>query len=313
MFVFTPKNPHVSFYAATIGFFDGVHRGHRFLLRQVADEAVRRGLGSMAITFRQHPRRTLQSDWQPHLLSTPSEKRTAILACGIQRCEMLDFTLDMAHLTSEEFMRIYLKEQLSVRVLVIGYDHHFGSDVASTFADYQREGARLGIEVVEAQRFSEGEVTVSSSVIRRYLQEGNARQAAACLGRPYALSGHVVSGFQIGRTIGFPTANLVPDSSELLVPARGVYAVFAETEGGTRYPAMLNIGLRPTLGDNHATTIEVHLLGFKGDLYGTRLTLHFIERLRDEQAFPCLEALTGQLQADAANASALLSSDFSRF
>lgn len=296
-------------YAATIGFFDGVHRGHQFLLHQVVTEAERRGLQSMAITFRQHPRRTLQSDWQPQLLSTPSDKRAAILACGINRCEMLDFTLEMSRLTSAEFMRICLKEQLGVKVLVIGYDHHFGSDVHATFADYLRMGNSLGIEVVAAEKFADDDIAVSSSVVRRHLLEGNVHEAATALGRPYTLSGHVTAGFQIGRTLGFPTANIVPDNPELLVPARGVYAVYACTQDGTPHPAMLNIGLRPTFSNAPAVTIEAHLLHFTGNLYGQRLTLHFIERLRSEQAFSSAEALRSQLADDAANAETLLSSN----
>ncbi len=286
-------------YVATIGFFDGVHLGHQHLLRQVTAEAARRGVDSMAVTFKQHPRRTLHADWQPRLLCTLQEKQRIILTCGITRCAVLDFTPDMARLTSAEFLRTWLAGRLGVRVLLVGYDHHFGADVQSGFSDYRRAGAAVGIDVLQAERFSLPGLAVSSSAIRRSLDAGDVEQAAACLGRPYCLPGRVGEGLRIGRTLGFPTANLVPEDAALLVPARGAYAAYAVTADGQHHPAMVGIGRRPTFGQSNALTIEAHLLGFSGDLYGQSLSLHFVRRLREEHTFPNPAALVSQLRRDA--------------
>ncbi len=284
--------------AATIGFFDGVHLGHRYLLQQVADEAVRRGLGTMAVTFAQHPRQTLQTDFRPKLLSTPEEKLQLLAGCGVDACAVLDFTKEMAAMTAEEFMRSILKEQLGVRCLVIGYDHRFGSNRAEGFEDYVRHGAALSIEVVQAKPLESGDFTVSSSAVRRLLSVGDVESAKRCLDRSYTLEGTVVEGRQVGRELGFPTANLRPLSAEKLVPAFGVYAVRSEVAGRT-YAAMLNIGRRPTLENGDDASVEAHLFGFEGDLYGSSLTLHFEHRLRDEQKFETLDDLRRQLAADA--------------
>lgn len=286
-------------YVATIGFFDGVHLGHQHLLRQVVAEAERRGVGAMAVTFKQHPRRTLHADWQPRLLCTLDDKRQAILDCGITRCEVLDFTPDMARLTSAEFLRTWLAARLGVRVLLIGYDHHFGADVQSGFSDYRRAGAAVGIDVLRAERFSLSGLTVSSSAIRRSLDAGDVEGAAACLGRLYSLPGRVGEGLRVGRTLGFPTANLVPEDPYLLIPARGAYAAYAVTADGLRHPAMVGIGRRPTFGRHNGLTIEAHLLGFSADLYGQSLSLHFVRRLREEHTFPNPAALVSQLRRDA--------------
>lgn len=284
-------------YVATIGFFDGVHRGHQFLLGQVMEDARRRGMRSMAVTFAEHPCAVLAPDRCPPLLTTPAAKRALIERMGIDRCEMLHFTPDMARLTSSQFLRL-LAEEYDVRVLLTGYDHHFGADVKSTSADYRRFGAEVDIDVVQAPPLVLGQA-VSSSAIRAALAEGRMEDAVRWLGRPYTLSGDVVKGCRIGRTIGFPTANVVVERPDILIPAHGVYAAWAVMQNGERRMAMVNIGCRPTFGAELPETIEAHLLHFDGDIYCERLTLHFVARLRDERHFEDAERLRRQLTDDA--------------
>lgn len=290
---------------ATVGFFDGVHLGHQYLFRQVRAAAAASGCASLAVTFDLHPRQVLSADYRPELLTTLREKLDLLATCGIDACAVLRFTPAMAALTSREFMSRYLAGAFGVRRLVVGYDHHFGSDTGATLADYQAAGRALGIDVVPADAFSTAEFTVSSSTVRRLLEGGNVERATQCLGRPYVLAGTVVEGCRVGRDLGFPTANLRPSDPGKLVPGRGVYAVEA-TVGARTYGAMLNIGWRPTLDDGRGPTVEAHLFGFSGNLYGSGLTLRFLHRLRDEQRFDSLEALQAQLRADAARCRQLL-------
>lgn len=292
-----PANEEVR-YCATIGFFDGVHRGHQFLLCQLKNEARRRGMQSLVVTFATHPRKTLLTDYRPKLLTPTDEKILQLSACGVDACAVLDFTPELAALSAAEFMEKYLLRQFSVACLIVGYDHRFGTGRAEGFPDYVRHGKNLGIEVLQAEAFVETEQTVSSSVVRRQLEAGNVREAAQNLGRPYALYGTVVEGRRVGRQLGFPTANLRPSHPDLLIPACGVYAVRAEVEGNS-YGAMLNIGRRPTLDNGNDCSIEAHLFDFSGILYGKQLRLHFVDRLRDEMKFESLEALKQQLKADA--------------
>ncbi len=292
---------------ATIGFFDGVHRGHLHLLGQVAAEARRRGLATCVVTFADHPRRTLAADFQPRLLTTLDEKLRLLDEAGVDRCCVLHFDRAMAALTARTFMERYLVRQLGVRALVIGYDHHFGSSREEGFAHYVRYGRELGIDVVRARAFDTAGVTVSSSAIRRFLEGGNAEMARLCLGRPYRLGGTVTEGRRVGRQLGFPTANLVPGCADKVVPATGAYAARALTDEAT-YGAMVNIGVCPTFDTDGRLTIEAHLFDFDGDLYGHALQLDFIGRLRGEQRFDSPEALRRQLLTDASVARQLLRS-----
>ena len=297
-----PVSPQLSdetgLYCATIGFFDGVHQGHRFLLEQVKATANRLQLQPMVVTFKNHPRQTLQTDYRPLLLTTPEHKVELLSECGMAACAVLQFTAEMAALSAKDFMQHYLYEHLGVRALVIGYDHRFGHNRNEGFEDYQKYGRDMGMEVILAQPLRNADYTVSSSVVRRLLEAGEVQKAATCLGRPYHLTGTVVEGRHVGRDLGFPTANLQPEHPYLLVPARGVYAIFAEVDGN-RYPAMLNIGRRPTLNNGSDCSIESHLFGFNGNLYGKTITLYFQQHLRDEQKFNSLEELKAQLQKDA--------------
>lgn len=284
---------------ATIGFFDGVHRGHRYLIGRVTDTARRLGLESAVITFDRHPRQVLNSDYRPSMLSTPVEKLALLSATGIDRCVILPFSRDMAALTAREFMQGVLADRLNVSTLITGYDNRFGRDRAEGFDDYVRYGRKTGIEVMSARPFVLNGVNVSSSVIRSFLSEGEVGMAALCLGYPYMLTGTVVGGEQVGRHIGFPTANMLPDDAAKLVPAPGVYAVRVTLSGhqGT-LPAMMNIGTRPTF-EGHNVTLETHILGFSGDIYGEQMGVSFVSRLRAERKFRNAGELAAQLKRDA--------------
>lgn len=252
---------------ATIGFFDGVHRGHRFLIERLKEDAKAAGLESTVITFERHPRQVLSSDYQPKLLTTFEEKRLLLSRTGVDNCAVLQFDRQMAQMTAREFMERVLAGLLNVKRLYIGYDHRFGHNREEGFEDYVRYGRELGIEVLQNTAFDLEGVNVSSSVIRSFLQEGEVEMAARCLGYPYFVSGKVMPGVQEGRKLGFPTAN-IEVTAEKLIPASGVYAVTARLEGSaTLKLAMMNIGTRPTFGENEQT-LEVHILDFEDNIYG---------------------------------------------
>lgn len=289
--------------AATIGFFDGVHCGHQYLIDEVKRLAQARGLKSMVITFDQHPRQVLQADYVPQLLTTTQEKVQLLQDLGVDHVEVLHFTPQMAALSAQQFMQQVLKERLGVRLLLIGYDHRFGHNRAEGFEQYVQYGREMGIDVVQNTAYTSPDgIRVSSSVVRRLLTEGDVAMAARCLGRPYQLQGTVAHGFAEGRKMGFPTANLDVSGQSLLIPARGVYAVRVGfgNEACVR-PAMLNIGQRPTFG-GLLTTIEAHVFHFNADVYGQPMRVAFVDRLRQEQRFDSVEALERQLAVDQCDA-----------
>lgn len=283
---------------ATIGFFDGVHHGHGDLLNHVAEQAEAEGLASVAITFDRHPRQVLDPSYQPLLLTTFDEKLKNLSRTRIKYCVVLPFTREMAAMSARRFMDEVLSRRLHVRHLVVGYDHHFGHDRGEGFDDYVRYGREMGIAVDQWTVFRMRGQSVSSSLIRRCLQAGEAQRAAECLGYYYQMTGRVVKGQQVGRQMGFPTANIEVDKEKLL-PASGVYAVKVWTERSTLpYMAMMNIGVRPTFGGGDLS-LEVHIFGFHGDLYGQQLEVQFLHRVREERRFSSMEELSQQLQADA--------------
>lgn len=203
---------------ATIGFFDGVHMGHRYLIQQVKEIAAAKGLRSALVTFPVHPRKVMNAAYHPELLTTPEEKTNLLAGTGVDYCLMLDFTPDISRLTAKEFMTQILKERFQVKYLVIGYDHRFGHNRSEGFDDYVRYGQAIGIEVIRAQAYTDDiqidtiqSAPVSSSLIRKLLHQGDVDAAARCLGYEYFLDGTVVGGYQVGRKIGFPTANLSVD------------------------------------------------------------------------------------------------------
>lgn len=253
----------------------------------------------MVITFDRQPRQLFDPSFQPQLLSTLEEKATYLKAIGVEQIVVLPFTKELAALSAEAFIREVLWEQLSVRLLVTGYDNRFGHNRSEGFDDYVRYGQSLGMEVLQGhvEMMNEG-TAVSSTALRQLLTEqGRVDLMPAYLTRPYSMTGHVVSGEHIGQTLGFPTANLELDSTEKLIPASGVYAVWASLDGGPQMPAMMNIGTRPTF-NGHLQTLEVHIFNKVGDIYGRRLAVTFVCRLREERRFESREALTAQLSED---------------
>ena len=288
--------PDTDRYAATIGFFDGVHLGHVHLLEDLKTISAARGLKSMAITFPEHPRQILQSDYRPRLLSTPQDKMRMLEQTGIDFCFPLHFTTALAALDARTFMTDFLQKKLGVSTLLVGHDHHFGHDTNLTVEDYRRIGNEIGMEVVPADAYLYKGVPVSSSRIRRELVAGNVKAANDMLGYRYTISGTVIHGMQNGRKMGFPTANLGPYCEFMQIPADGVYSSLATVDGET-WPAMLNIGFRPTF-EGKARTIEAHLLGFDRDIYFHELTLEFVDFLRPERRFDSPQELAAQLEAD---------------
>ena len=287
---------------ATIGFFDGVHIGHCHLINMLKKVARERGVEACVITFDRHPRQVVQPEWCPEMLTTLEEKTQLLEATGIDRCEVLHFDREMANQSAHDFMPHTLKEKLGVSILVTGYDNRFGHNRSEGFEDYVRYGKEIGIEVIKGEELTDGSNNVSSSSIRRMLKEGRIEDATRCLGREYQLTGTVVGGEHIGRTIGFPTANIRPDDSSKLIPANGVYAVDVWSQAGdiNRERAMLNIGTRPTFNGT-ATTIEVHIPHFAGNLYGSTLSIAFLRKIREERKFDSPEALVEQLNKDLNN------------
>lgn len=282
--------------AATIGFFDGVHRGHRFLLEQVKEEAAGKGLCPSVITFPTHPRQVLQPDFHPQLLSTPAEKLHLLEEAGIANCILLPFTAELSRLSAKEFM-LLLRTEYNVRTLVIGYDHRFGHNRLESFEDYVRYGQELDIDIVQARAYTQENAKVSSSAIRELLSLGEVHTASRLLGYPYPLEGTVTDGYRVGRKIGFPTANLRVDHPFKLVPAEGVYAVKVEVEG-QQHLGMLNIGHRPTLNNGADRSIEVHILDFAGDIYRQNIRIEFLRFLRPETKFASIEELISQIEKD---------------
>lgn len=283
---------------ATIGFFDGVHRGHRFLIDRVIEEAQRSGMSSAVITFDRHPREVLQTDYQPDLLSTLDEKLLLLSKTHVDNTVVLHFDASLAALTAHDFMRDVLQRQLKVRKLIIGYDNRFGHNRSEGFDDYVRYGKELGIEVIRADAFLPDDVRVSSSVIRTCLREGRVEDANRLLGYDYTIESRIVSGYQNGRKMGFPTANLDVTRCQQLLPASGVYAVLVRLKDSVGWKrGMMNIGHRPTFNGT-STSMEVNLFNFSGDLYGQELLVSFISRIRDERKFDSIDALAEQLQHD---------------
>ena len=280
-------------YVATIGMFDGVHRGHQFVLQHVADEARQRGLQSMAITF---------DKIGPQTLTPLDQKRLLLTKTGIDRIEVLTFNEALKQMTAREFMEQELRDRLGVKVLLTGYDNRFGHNRTEGFDDYVRYGKELGIEVLQLPQ--EGEI--SSSIIRQLVIEGDIHKANELLGNPYTILGSVEHGEHIGTKLGYPTANLVLIDKCQLIPAAGVYAVKIRLENSVEWKhGMMNIGMRPTF-DGQSQTLEVNVFRLKENLYGQQLQVAFFERLRGEQRFDNIEALKAQLQQDAIEAERIL-------
>jgi riboflavin kinase/FMN adenylyltransferase len=284
-------------FIATVGFFDGVHIGHRHLIDQVKREAARRGLPSAVITFPVHPRKVLQTDYQPALLCGFDEKIEQLATTGIDYCISLPFTVELSQLSAKEFMQKVLKEKLRVDTLFVGYDHRFGRDREDSYPEYRQYGKEIGMHVILATELQVGDDDVSSSEIRRLLKGGKIKEANELLSYNYRLSGKIVEGYQVGRTIGYPTANMRVWERYKVVPELGVYAVMVHLRD-LIYPGMLYIGRRPTLHTDNEISVEVNLFDFNGNLYNQSMSVEFIDFIRSDRKFDTKEELVAQIHQD---------------
>lgn len=283
---------------AATGFFDGVHLGHREVVKQMCSYARREGKESMIVTFWPHPRSVLQQDADRlRLLTTLQEKKDLCASLGVDRFEVIPFSREFSLMSAREFVSGYLRDRFGVSTLILGYDHRLGHDSFANLEQMMEVVASCGVEPVRIERFDMESGAVSSTIIRNRLSEGNIKDARLMLGYRYGLCGVVVAGNRIGRTIGFPTANLQLYEPLKLVPRNGVYSVWVEVLGKT-YKGICNIGRRPTIGEGNALTIEVHILDFDEDIYGLDVKIEFEARLRDEMKFESLDALKKQLLSD---------------
>jgi riboflavin kinase/FMN adenylyltransferase len=287
--------PHFS--VVTSGTFDGVHLGHQKILGRLKELAERKQGETVLLTYWPHPRLILQpEDNSLRLLTTLTEKVKLLEELGVDHLIFLPFTKELSQMSSEEFIRDILVEKIQTKTLVIGYDHKFGKNREGSFEYLQSHSHLFGFAIEEISRQDVDDLGVSSTKIRTALAQGDISTANKYLGRPYDLSGQVVKGQQIGRSLGFPTANIQIAEDYKLLPRDGAYAVHAEVNS-IQYKAILNIGDRPTV-DGQKKTIEAHLIDFEGDLYGQELRVYFQEFLREEKKFESLDALKNQLVVD---------------
>ena len=293
---------------AATGFFDGVHRGHRAVLDTVIDIAAKQGKIPAVVTFWPHPRAVLQQDAAKfRLLTTLEEKKRLLGNLGIEQVHVLPFNKEFAAQTTQQFFQKYLVGMFGVSTLVPGYDHRVGNDLDQTQQQMFEIARSLGIEPVRVGEFenTKDHVVISSTKIREALCGGDIPFATSMLGYRYGLEGAVVEGKKIGRTMGFPTANIKLYEPLKLLPANGVYAVWVEVQNKI-YKGITNIGTRPTVSLGNEKSIETHILGFDEDIYGLPLKLEFVERLRAEEKFASLDQLKSQLEIDSGSANAIL-------
>lgn len=285
--------------AATIGSFDGVHMGHAAMLGELRAAASEKGLPLMVVTFARHPRMLFNDACAPFLLTPAAIKLQLLETAGVDICVLLDFDRTMAAMSAAQFMQEVLVARLGVQLLAVGYDHHFGKPTAGEgLEQYIAIGKELGVEVFGAKPFIVGDVAVSSTVVRRALDAGDVAKAASFLGHSYALHGAVVHGAGIGRQLGFPTANISLADKMQMLPLDGVYEVDVLIGGGT-YKGVMNIGVKPTVCGRERT-LEVYIIDFDGDIYGSDITVQFVRRLRSEQSFDNINALRFQIEVDVA-------------
>lgn len=280
------------------GFFDGVHLGHRLVIKALTEAAAARGEESAVVTFWPHPRNVLQQEaYALRLLTTLDEKKALLHGLGVDKVEVLDFTKEFSALTMREYLERYVVGKFGGKAVVLGYDNRMGSD-SSAPDDVAVSAVQAGLDVIRTDRVTFGEgIAVSSTKIRAELEAGNVENAANMLGYGYSLLGVVVAGNRLGRTIGFPTANMQLYEPLKLVPGNGVYYVKVHTLG-KEFDGMCNIGSRPTVAKGNARTIETNIFGFHEDIYGLDIKITFVSRLRGEQCFASLDNLRLQLEED---------------
>jgi riboflavin kinase / FMN adenylyltransferase len=282
----------------TVGTFDGVHEGHKSLISTLVSEAKKCNARSVLVTFDPHPRDIINPQHSLGLLTTLEERAEILSDLGLDEMVVIPFTRDFSLLSSSDFIKKYIVEKIGLTCFVIGYDHHFGRDREGSYETVVQIGKESNFSVRLVQAHEVSKHTVSSTVVRKALLfEGNVALAQTYLGHPYRLEGTVVNGDQRGRTIGFPTANIKPENAKKIVPKNGVYAVRALVQG-EYYGGMMNIGVRPTVTEGQEKTIEVHLFDFNETIYGKKMTIDFISRLRDEMKFSGIQELISQLKTD---------------
>ncbi|MCC8146031.1 MAG: bifunctional riboflavin kinase/FAD synthetase [Bacteroidales bacterium] len=282
---------------ATIGFFDGVHQGHRNLIMQLNDLGRREKIKTSVVTFPVHPRKILHKEYQPQLLNTFEEKIQELATTGIDYCYVLEFNTILSEMPAQDFMYYILKKQLKIKDLLIGYDHKFGKGRINSYNDYVEFGQSCGIRIFPAEKYEPDDQHISSTVIRNLLYEGKVKEAAKLLSYSYFIQGKVIGGNKIGRTIDVPTANILPNSPEKIIPMEGVYAVFTSINNH-RYQGMCYIGNRPTISSTGEKRIEVNIFNFNEDLYGKEIMIEFIDFIRKDIHFENIEKLKLQLQED---------------
>jgi riboflavin kinase / FMN adenylyltransferase len=285
-----------------LGNFDGLHRGHIKIIERIRRGATERGGTALVLTFDPHPPRVLRPDKAPALLMTKPQKLAALERAGVQGVAVVRFTRELSQWEPETFVRRVLVDWLRVAEVWVGADFLFGRERSGNFSLLRTLGQQAGFRVEKIDPIRYKDFVVSSTRIRRLVSEGRVEEAGALLGRHYAIGGEVVEGARRGRELGFPTANLASENE--LVPPHGVYATFFTLDGVIR-PGVTNIGVRPTFGETPKVSIETHVLGFSGDLYGRQAEVAFVQRLRDERRFPDIDALREQIAADVRRAERL--------
>ena len=284
----------------TIGTFDGVHIGHQKILQKVKYLAAKKNLIPSVLTFFPHPRMVLQQDQSIKLLNTISERKMLLEKFGIQLTCIKTFTKEFANLPAESYVKDLLIDELNTKEIVIGYDHHFGKNRSANINDLKQFAVKYNFNITEISAEDIEEVTISSTKIRKALNQGKVALANTYLGYNYFITGKVVKGQKIGRKIGFPTANLFIEEDYKLIPKDGVYVIKTCIEN-TIYFGMMNIGTNPTV-KNKPRSIEAHLFNFEKTIYDNTLIVEFLHRLRDETKFETLNALKNQLNTDKMNA-----------
>ena len=280
-----------------VGFFDGVHLGHQYLLNQLRNIARERNLTPIVVTFREHPASLTSPEQCPKLLQTLDERLDSLKDLGIDYCMLLDFDDRVRSLDALEFMHTYLKEDIKAEILLMGFDSRFGRERNKEFEFYQHAGVKAGLEVLKMDRFTNGVNEFNSSTIRQLLEVGKIEIANAQLGYNYSLVGEVICGYQVGRKMGFPTANIRPNSNSKLIPKQGVYTSKVTVEG-KKYDAMLNIGIRPTVDESKQQSIEVHIFDFDQNIYGQIIRVELCSYLRNERKMASIDDLINQLNKD---------------
>jgi riboflavin kinase/FMN adenylyltransferase len=285
----------------TVGIFDGVHKGHKFIINKLFEISGKMNGSPVIVTLWPHPRHILNNNSaETRLITTFEEKIKIFSGLGVENLIVKDFTPELSRMTACVFIEKVLAGEIGIRHLVMGYNHRFGSDREGDIRKIRNCAEKFSITVEQLEQFSDGEKEISSSEIRKALRKGDVKSAGNMLGHHFFISGSVIGGSRVGRSIGFPTANVTPGHFLKILPRDGVYAVEVEI-GDDRFPGMLNIGIRPTVNDNpDHKTIEVHIIDFEKDIYGQQIHLHFMVRIRDEMKFRSVQHLKEQLIKDKA-------------